>query len=201
MLLSSTLLQLSLLGLASHSSAAAIEKRLLSRYAPVSASCPSTPLIRDASSLGSCESAYIAARKPQADAALAAWLQKTDPSFPTTNLPTLGLVASGGGYRAALSAAGVVQGMDGRESNLSTSGLFQALTYQSALSGGGWFTSSLIGLNWPTISYLRDNIWAQAFADSLLVPANLLSAVAYDEIVCLFFLFLFYTYQTCRTSF
>lgn len=177
------LLQLSLLGLAGHVSAAAIDTRSLTPYAPVSASCPSTPLVRTANSLGSDEAAYIAARKPLADAALTAWLQKTDSTFGTTNLPTVGLVLSGGGYRALLSGAGLVQGLDARDSDLPTSGLLQALTYETSLSGGAWFSASWTGLNWPTISYLRDNVWSEAFADSLLVPARLLSAVAYAEIV------------------
>ncbi|KAI5200048.1 lysophospholipase [Aureobasidium subglaciale] len=175
------ILQLSLL--AGHASAAAIDTRSLTPYAPVSASCPSTPLVRTANSLGSDEATYIAARKPQADAALAAWLQKTDSSFATTNLPTVGLVLSGGGYRALLSGAGLVQGLDARDSDLSTSGLYQAMTYETSLSGGAWFSTSWTGLNWPTVSYLRDNLWSQSFADSLLVPARLLSAVAYAEIV------------------
>ncbi|KAI4722051.1 lysophospholipase [Aureobasidium sp. EXF-10727] len=179
------LLQLSLLSLAGHASAAAIDTRSinLAPYAPVSASCPSTPLVRNANSVGTDEAAYIAARKPKADAALAAWLQKTDPSFATTNLPTVGLVLSGGGYRALLSGAGLVQALDARDSDLSTSGLYQALTYETSLSGGAWFSTSWTGLNWPTVSYLRDNLWSQSFADSLLVPARLLSAVAYAEIV------------------
>ncbi|KAI5276728.1 lysophospholipase [Aureobasidium subglaciale] len=177
------ILQLSLLGLAGHASAAAIDTRSLTPYAPVSASCPSTPLVRTANSLGSDEAAYIAARKPQADAALAAWLQKTDSSFTTTDLPTVGLVLSGGGYRALLSGAGLIQGLDARDSDLSTSGLYQAMTYETSLSGGAWFSTSWTGLNWPTVSYLRDNLWSQSFADSLLVPARLLSAVAYAEIV------------------
>lgn len=177
------LLQLSLLGLAGHASAAAIDTRSLAPYAPVSASCPSTPLVRTANSVGTGEAAYIATRKPKADAALTAWLQKTDSSFATTNLPLIGLSISGGGYRALLSGAGLIQGLDARDSDLPTSGLYQAITYETSLSGGAWFSTSWTGLNWPTVSYLRDNLWSESFADSLLVPARLLSAVAYAEIV------------------
>ncbi|KAG9538876.1 hypothetical protein KCU79_g19918, partial [Aureobasidium melanogenum] len=146
------LLKLSLLSLAGHASAAAIDTRSLTPYAPVSASCPTTPLVRTANSLGSDEAAYITARKPQADTALTAWLKKTDSAFGTTNLPTVGLVLSGGGYRALLSGAGLIQGLDARDSDLSTSGLYQALTYETSLSGGAWFSTSWTGLNWPTVS-------------------------------------------------
>lgn len=183
----SALLQLSACAglLVGQASAAAIDRRSTSAYAPISASCPSTPLVRDATSLGSSEAAYYAARKPKADLALAAWLQKTDSSFATTDLPSVGLVLSGGGYRALLSGAGVVQGMDARDSTSSTAGLFQALTYHTSLSGGSWMSSSFIGNNWPTVSWLRDNLWEDHFADSLLVPAKLLSFAAYAEIVSL----------------
>jgi lysophospholipase len=45
----------------------------------------------------------------------------------------------------------------------------------SLCPGGAWFLSSFAGNNWPTISYLRDNLWGPAFQNSLLLPANLLS--------------------------
>lgn len=43
--------------------------------------------------------------------------------------------------------------------------------------------SSFAGNNYPTISYLRDNLWEQAFQDSLLDPEYLLLADAYFDIV------------------
>jgi lysophospholipase len=77
----------------------------------------------------------------------------------------------------------VIQGLDGRDSDVSTSGLFQGLTYQAGLSGGGWLLSSFAGNNYPTISYLRDNLWEMAFQDSLLDPEFLLAAAAYFRVV------------------
>ncbi len=85
--------------------------------------------------------------------------------------------------RALLVGAGVIQGLDDRDSEVSTSGLFQALTYQAGLSGGAWLLSSFAGNNYPTISYLKDNLWEQAFQDSLLDPDFLLVAPAYANIV------------------
>jgi hypothetical protein len=90
--------------------------------------------VRDATALGSEESSYITSRKQKADAALSAWLQKQG-SFSTANQPIVALVSSGGGYRALLAGAGVVKAFDARDSNTSVSGLYQALTYQSGLSG------------------------------------------------------------------
>lgn len=106
----------------------------LVQYKPVSTACPDTPLVRDATELSSQETDYVSSRKEKADAALADWLQKQG-SFSTDNQPTVALATSGGGYRALLSGAGVVQAFDARDSNTSVSGLYQGLTYHSGLSG------------------------------------------------------------------
>lgn len=110
------------------------KRATVSGYQPASVACPSTPLVRDATQLGSEESAYISSRKAKADAALAVWLQKQG-AFGTDSQPTVALSSSGGGYRAQLSSAGVVKAFDARDSNTSVSGLYQALTYHSGLSG------------------------------------------------------------------
>ena len=100
---------------------------LPSLFAPVRASCPSTPLVRPAHGLSPSESAYLNSRKSKADAALKSWLLKTNSTFHTSKLPTVALTSSGGGYRALLSGAGVIQGFDARDSNGGTSGVLQAL--------------------------------------------------------------------------
>ncbi|TKA81941.1 hypothetical protein B0A55_01944 [Friedmanniomyces simplex] len=157
------------------------ERRLLAnQYAPTTTSCPSSSLVRPATGLNPSESCYVAARKTVADTALAAWLKKQG-AFSTSSLPTVGFTSSGGGYRALLETAGVVQAFDGRDSKLNTSGLYQGLVYEAGLSGGAWFLSSLAGNNWPTVSYLKENLWAQAFQNSLLVPANILSTSGLEE--------------------
>jgi lysophospholipase len=79
--------------------------------------------------------------------------------------------------------AGVIQGLDNRDSDVSTSGLYQALTYQAGLSGGSWLLSSLAGNNYPTVTELKTSLWEQAFQDSLLDPEFLLAAVAYAKVV------------------
>lgn len=112
------------------------ERRLVidADYAPIPTSCPSTALVRPAAGIGSQESKYYAARKTKADVGLAAWLKKQG-RFSTSSLPSVGLASSGGGYRALLEGAGVVQAFDARDSNSSTSGLYQGLTYEAGLSG------------------------------------------------------------------
>lgn len=117
-------------------SASPIDKRVtLSAYAPVTVACPSTLLVRPATSLGTSEAAYIKARKVLADTSLAAWLKSTDAGFKTTTLPTVGFTSSGGGLRALLETAGVIQAFDSRDSSVGTSGIFQGLTYEAGLSG------------------------------------------------------------------
>lgn len=167
--------------LAIASSAVSLPQILPSGYAPVRATCPTAPLVRPATGLSPSESTYLATRKIKAAAGLAAWLKKTNTTFGTCNLPTVALTSSGGGYRALLSGAGVIQGFDARDSNVGTSGVYQGLTYQAGLSGGAWLLSSFAGNNYPTISSLKDNLWKQAFQDSLLDPKYLLAAVAYVE--------------------
>jgi lysophospholipase len=102
----------------------ALDINLPSGYAPRKANCPSTPLVRPANGLSSEEAAYRTNREVNTQADLKAWLQKTNAAFNTSNLPTVGLTTSGGGYRSLLIGAGVIQGLDARDSNVSTSGLF-----------------------------------------------------------------------------
>lgn len=152
-------------------------------YAPISAVCPTGSLIRAASNLSAGEAAFRVGRKAKADVALAAWLSRTDSCFDTETLPTIALTTSGGGYRSLLLGGGLIQGLDGRDSNVSTSGLYQALTYQAGLSGGSWLLSSLAGNNYPTITSLKTGLWEEAFEYGLLVPEFLLAAEAYDKVV------------------
>ncbi|KAK3718198.1 hypothetical protein LTR37_005313 [Vermiconidia calcicola] len=149
-------------------------KRQIPSYAPRDTDCPSTSLVRDADGISAQEASYISSRKAKADIALAAWLSKQG-NFNNNSHPVVALASSGGGYRALLETAGVVQAFDSRDSNVSTSGLYQGLTYHSGLSGGSWFLSSQAGNNWPTVSSLQEDLWEDSFDNSLLVPANLLS--------------------------
>ncbi|KAK7730049.1 hypothetical protein SLS57_001709 [Botryosphaeria dothidea] len=141
-----------------------------SAYAPVDATCPTTGIVRSAEGVNSDEAAYISSRKPAAQEALLSWLTKTNSAYAnldSSKLPTLALTTSGGGYRSMLVGGGVVQGLDSRDSNVSTSGLYQALTYQAGLSGGSWLLSSLAGNDWPTVSSIRDGLWSAALQETL----------------------------------
>ncbi|KAL2071942.1 hypothetical protein VTL71DRAFT_11285 [Oculimacula yallundae] len=154
-----------------------------SKYAPTPTTCPSS-LVRIADGLSTDESAWRTARKFLADDSLRAWLHSTNPEFNTSGeLPTLGLSISGGAYRALLTGAGVVQALDSRDSSVGTSGLYQALTYTSALSGGAWLLSSMADHDFPTISSLLANQWSANLNNGLLAPRGFLAIFAYHQIL------------------
>ncbi|KAK2613368.1 hypothetical protein N8I77_000286 [Diaporthe amygdali] len=154
-----------------------------SPYAPSTTSCPSGPLIRDGNTeLSDREAAYRVGRKAKADESLAAWLEKQSPGLGSGNLPTLSLSISGGGWRSFLIGAGVMQGMDDRDSDVVTSGLLQALTYHIGVSGGGWLVSSWAGNNFPTVSQLADDLWKSAFNHGIEAPDGWKALAAYADI-------------------
>lgn len=71
--------------------------------------------------------------------------------------PNLGIATSGGGYRAAIFGAGIMNALDGRNStsvSAGTGGLLQTATYLTGLSGGAWLVTSLTQSNFPPIPEL-----------------------------------------------
>ncbi|KAI0934939.1 hypothetical protein AcV5_006621 [Taiwanofungus camphoratus] len=157
-------------------------------YAPTLASCPpGTSLVREAGAtnqtLSAAESAYVSAR--QSDVLPAAWRAYLASVLSSTHglldlppyvfdilsgargagaYPTFGIATSGGGYRAAIFGAGVLNALDGRNATsvrAGTGGLLQAATYLAGLSGGGWLVTSLSQADFPT---LRDLIFRPADA-------------------------------------
>lgn len=106
------------------------------------------------------------------------WLLKTDPAlllFPlgsNWDLPTIALTSSGGGFRATLSGAGTVQALDIRDIGgwSVTSGLYQAISYHSGLSGGSWLLSSIVSTNYATISTIFNTIWKNSLNNGLFNP-------------------------------
>ncbi|KAG0700944.1 lysophospholipase catalytic domain-containing protein [Suillus ampliporus] len=146
-------------------------------YTPVAARCPAGfNLVRMAGTpgnqaLSSSEASYVQNRKtdvlPQAWKTYLSNVMSTNASLPSyvssilsgasSEMPTLGIATSGGGYRAAIFGAGVLNALDGRNSSSDTAGiggLLQAATYLSGLSGGSWFLTSLAQANFPTIQEL-----------------------------------------------
>ncbi|KIM35894.1 hypothetical protein M413DRAFT_32127 [Hebeloma cylindrosporum] len=145
-------------------------------YTPSFGQCPSDfSLVRLAGSttqtLSKGESDYISARNEQV--LPGAWksyletVQGTGANLPSyisdilggkgKEKPTLGIAQSGGGLRAAIVGAGIMNALDSRNQSskaAGTGGLLQAATYVSALSGGSWLVTSLALANYPTIQDL-----------------------------------------------
>ncbi|ORY72587.1 lysophospholipase catalytic domain-domain-containing protein [Leucosporidium creatinivorum] len=158
------LLSLTALGAAAATSAS---------YAPSYVACPKdgSAHLRSAGTpaegnqaLNPAEAAYVAKRQVKASAAFKKWLKHNDltskvysgnlDKVKEDNLPTIALGVSGGGTRAALYGAGVLNALDGRNYTSvqkGTGGLLQATTYISGLSGGSWLLSSFIFNDMPEI--------------------------------------------------
>ncbi|PLW37572.1 hypothetical protein PCANC_15284 [Puccinia coronata f. sp. avenae] len=68
--------------------------------------------------------------------------------------PVLGIAYSGGGLRATLYAAGVMQALDVRTSASPIRGVFQLSSYVVGLSGGSWMVASAAANNYPSASQL-----------------------------------------------
>lgn len=75
----------------------------------------------------------------------------------TSEYPIFGIATSGGGYRAAIFGAGVLNVLDGRNDSsvkTGTGGLLQAATYLAGLSGGAWLVTSFVQADLPSIQDL-----------------------------------------------
>ena len=154
-------------------------------YRPTTTSCPQgTPLVRQVGSnpqrqsLSAGEAEYVSTRElvtretwPQYLANVQSFLQasRTNIVLPEyvgelltgglgpTRLPRLGIATSGGGYRAAIFGASIMNALDGRNQNAVNAGLgglLQAATYLSGLSGGSWLVLSLTQAGFPVLPEL-----------------------------------------------
>ncbi|RPD70196.1 lysophospholipase [Lentinus tigrinus ALCF2SS1-7] len=155
-------------------------------YAPTLEPCPAgTTLVREVAhtqTLSSHEADYVSGRRSHVlPRSWANYLRNVQASTRTSlpsyvdaillglygkdALPTLGIATSGGGHRAAIFGAGVLNALDGRNKtsvHAGTGGLLQTATYLSGLSGGSWLVSSLAQANFPT---LPDLVFGPANAD------------------------------------
>ncbi|KIJ62091.1 hypothetical protein HYDPIDRAFT_95112 [Hydnomerulius pinastri MD-312] len=148
-------------------------------YTPATGACPSGfTLVREAGApgsqtLGAEEAAYISSRKstvvPNAYKTYLANLQAANTSLPSyvasilsgnsteADYPNLGIACSGGGWRASIFGAGILNVLDGRNTSaaaLGTGGLLQAALYLSGLSGGANLVGSLAQADFPTVQTL-----------------------------------------------
>ena len=148
-------------------------------YTPRVSTCPlGTTLVRSAGvshqTLSHGEKAYVSSRRTKVlPAAWSAYYSTVEQSAANQravlpeyvrevlcsveNTPTLGIAASGGGYRAAFFDAGILNALDGRNTTsiaAGTGGLLQATSYITGLSAGAWLLTSLAQAGFPTIPSL-----------------------------------------------
>ena len=178
-------------------------------YAPQLEACPSgTTLVRDvgidasAQTLSDGESAYVSART--SDVLPGAWLSyyhnvRQASALASVDLPDyvglilnntcrcdratypkLGIATSGGGHRAAIVGAGILNALDGRNQtsvSSGTGGLLQAATYLAGLSGGSWLVGSLSQADFPTI---QDLVFGSSSVSGWQTQLDLLSPTSND---------------------
>lgn len=143
-------------------------------YTPTEVECPGTlPSVRPASSLSQNEAAWVAKRRNNTITPMENLLSRLNitnfdsRSYIQTHsknvsaLPNIGIAMSGGGLRAFLNGAGVIEAFDSRTPNSTMSGhlggLLQSSTYLAGLSGGSWLVGSLFMNNFTTVTALRDD--------------------------------------------
>lgn len=142
-------------------------------YAPATVNCDkSINLTRAASGLSESESSWLQKKDASTRDALLTFLTRSTKNFSDTSIlealfknssdvPRVGIAASGGGYRAMFGSAGMVAAMDNRTEGANEhglGGLLQGTTYLSALSGGSWFASTIIFNNWTSVQEIVDQM-------------------------------------------
>lgn len=145
-----------------------IKQNPIGSYAPYSVLCPATSLIRTADNQP-CqqERTYISNRNVLTEVALAKLFERNKiPGFNYTDFhkskPTkIALAISGGGYRAMLLGAGVLNAFDDRSGELnSLSGLLQATSYIGGISGGSWLVMSNFINDFKPVEVIREKYWS-----------------------------------------
>lgn len=146
-------------------------------YVPANVTCPNDiNLLRNATGLSQSEIDWLKKRDVNTREALESFLKRVTSNFTSnssasnlidqlfstnsSNIPKIGIAASGGGYRAMLSGAGMVSAMDNRTDGANEhglGGLLQAATYLAGLSGGNWLTTTLSWNNWTSVQDIVDS--------------------------------------------
>lgn len=143
-------------------------------YAPANVTCENNiTLVRNATyKLSKNETEWLKKREVHTSKALQKFLDKSLNNFSDTSIlddlfngnsskiPKIGIAASGGGYRAMLSGAGMISAMDNRTKGANEhglGGLLQSTTYLAGLSGGNWLSGTLAWNNWTSVQDIVNN--------------------------------------------
>jgi lysophospholipase len=143
-------------------------------YAPRRVSCPSGRLVRPANVINDQEEQFAERNRGKRERAVRTFLKHSgveefeDDEYLDSLLPIdMGIALSGGGFRAMLSAGGVLAALDDRtdveetEPDFVLGGLLQGAAYLSGLSGSSWLIGSMYHNGFAKVQDLRDskNLW------------------------------------------
>ncbi|KAG0656865.1 Lysophospholipase 1 [Maudiozyma exigua] len=145
-------------------------------YVPGNVTCADDiKLIRQASkTLSDNETSWLQKRDPIAAEALLSFVERAMTNISgaddltkrifsnSSSAPKIGIAASGGGYRAMLSGAGMIAAMDNRTDGANEhglGGLLQGSTYLAGLSGGNWLTGTLAWNNWTSVQDILNGFY------------------------------------------
>ncbi|XP_052783407.1 cytosolic phospholipase A2-like isoform X2 [Mya arenaria] len=108
-------------------------------------SLDTNPTLRYSLCLCEQEKEYLTRRKVKVMEAMTSLLGEQGP-HELDEVPTIGVIGSGGGFRAMVGLSGVVKA-------LHDSGILQCATYLGGLSGSSWYISTLYShQNWPQMA-------------------------------------------------
>lgn len=144
-------------------------------YAPTISTCPAdVQLVRKPQELSQDETDWVKGRKIVAADAFAGYLDRVQlkdfdlesykakiQDSPGTNMPTIAMANSGGGWRAAFTALSALRAFDDKLPEAveqRTGGLLQSMTYYAGLSGGSWPVASFALNNYPAVNDLA-SLW------------------------------------------
>ncbi|CCE64873.1 hypothetical protein TPHA_0J00500 [Tetrapisispora phaffii CBS 4417] len=143
-------------------------------YAPGNVTCDSdVNFLRSGDELSTDEQDWLKKRNDVTKESLQSFLKRATANFTDTSIfddlfrsnssasvPKIGIAASGGGYRAMLSGAGMIAAMDNRTegaNDVGLGGLLQSSTYLAGLSGGNWLVGTLAWNNWTSVQTIVNN--------------------------------------------
>ncbi|KAI7945485.1 hypothetical protein MJO29_011873, partial [Puccinia striiformis f. sp. tritici] len=158
-------------------------------YAPSRRPCPETVLVRQPSvhgPLNSGEAEYVLTK---AQKSLPLWRTYLDNAgllgfdvdeflseatrnggTPAVTLPNLGFALSGGGARAGLVGAGILNAFDSNNPaavTAKTGGILQLANYAAGLSGASWLLGSWATANFPSFTSLNETVWKLTQPDAI----------------------------------
>ncbi|KAJ3179538.1 Lysophospholipase 1 [Gaertneriomyces sp. JEL0708] len=127
--------------------------------APGFVDCPSGAIIRTGDVVGPDEQAWVSAREQATNSSWTDYLSRINLSnvtFMENRPPKVAIAVSGGGYRAMLFGASILNALDARNdtavNDIKTGGVLQTSTYIAGLSGGSWLLASLYLNSFPNIN-------------------------------------------------